>query len=188
PTGEIGELIVRGPQVSTRYLATEPPAAAGGGTHNAASKIADDDTTWHRMGDVGYFDEAGRFWYCGRKSQRVETTVGPLYTECVEAQINTHTYVEKSAIVGAGPAGSQTAFVVIDADGPACEKTHNDQVHCDHLIAEVTKHARAVLGRHPFAGVWGHPSGLPTDIRHNSKIRREELAVWAEKQLRKRSG
>ena len=26
---------------------------------------------------------------------------------------------------------------------------------------------------------------LPTDIRHNSKIRREELAVWAEKQLRK---
>ena len=30
-----------------------------------------------------------------------------------------------------------------------------------------------------------HPK-LPTDIRHNSKIRREELAVWAAKELAKR--
>jgi hypothetical protein len=26
---------------------------------------------------------------------------------------------------------------------------------------------------------------LPTDIRHNSKIRREELARWAQKRLQK---
>ena len=35
----------------------------------------------HRMGDVGYFDEQGRLWFCGRKSQRVEAVSGPLYTE-----------------------------------------------------------------------------------------------------------
>ena len=58
---------------------------------------------WHRMGDVGYLDEQGRFWYCGRKSQRVETRDGPLFTECVEAVFNTHPDVRRSALVGVGP-------------------------------------------------------------------------------------
>ena len=31
---------------------------------------------WHRMGDVGYLDEQGRIWFCGRKSHRVQTAGG----------------------------------------------------------------------------------------------------------------
>ena len=61
------------------------------------------------MGDVGYLDDAGRFWYCGRKSQRVETTDGPLFTECVEAVLNTHPAVRRSALVGIGPRGERSA-------------------------------------------------------------------------------
>jgi acyl-CoA synthetase (AMP-forming)/AMP-acid ligase II len=52
--GEIGELVVRGPQASPEYV-TRVEA-------NAASKIADGEGLWRRMGDVGYFDEQGRFW------------------------------------------------------------------------------------------------------------------------------
>src|SRR5262249_38255707 len=55
--GEIGELIVHGPQVSPEYI-TRVEA-------NALSKITDGDRFWHRTGDVGYFDDRGRFWYCG---------------------------------------------------------------------------------------------------------------------------
>ena len=64
PQGKIGELIVRGPVVTTEYV-TRTDA-------NAIAKIRDDDGGfWHRMGDVGYLDEQHRFWFCGRMSQRV---------------------------------------------------------------------------------------------------------------------
>jgi acyl-CoA synthetase (AMP-forming)/AMP-acid ligase II len=52
PIGEIGELIVRGPQASPAYV-TRPE-------HTAVTKIADNAYSWHRMGDVGYLDAEGR--------------------------------------------------------------------------------------------------------------------------------
>jgi olefin beta-lactone synthetase len=67
PRGQIGELIVQGPVVTTEYVA-RPQA-------NATAKICDivGNGFWHRMGDVGYLDEHDRFWFCGRRSQRVRT-------------------------------------------------------------------------------------------------------------------
>src|SRR5690606_39407334 len=56
----------------------------------------------HRMGDVGYCDEHGRLWFCGRKTQRVETEQGPLYTEQVEPVFNVHPRVRRTALVGVG--------------------------------------------------------------------------------------
>jgi hypothetical protein len=40
----------------------------------------------------------------------------------------------------------------------------------------------APQGYVPLAGILVHPS-LPVDVRHNSKINREELAAWAVEQL-----
>src|SRR5262249_33451608 len=74
--GEIGEIAVRGPWV-TRCYYNRPEATA-------LAKIADGDVVWHRMGDIGYFDDRGRLWYCGRKSQRVATDWGTLFTDQVE--------------------------------------------------------------------------------------------------------
>src|SRR5262249_4512880 len=105
PIGAIGELIVRGPQVSRAYVTRQDA--------NAQAKIADRDGVWHRTGDVGYFDKHGRFWYCGRKSQRVETAAGPLFTECVEGVFNRHPHVEKSAMVGIGPLGDQLPVIAV---------------------------------------------------------------------------
>ena len=48
--GEIGELIVRGPVVTTEYV-TRTEA-------NALHKIHDGETFWHRMGDVGYLQSS----------------------------------------------------------------------------------------------------------------------------------
>ncbi|MCR4415526.1 MAG: fatty acid CoA ligase family protein, partial [Thermoguttaceae bacterium] len=53
PPGQIGELVVRGPVVTRRYV-TRTEA-------NALGKIADGPTVWHRLGDVGYLDARGRF-------------------------------------------------------------------------------------------------------------------------------
>jgi acyl-CoA synthetase (AMP-forming)/AMP-acid ligase II len=200
PTGEIGELILRGPQVSREYLANdearmtndeEPRLRSSfvirpSSFHNANAKIMDGATVWHRMGDVGYFDAEGRFWYCGRKSQRVVTSEGTLYTECVEGRVNSHPYVRRSALTGVGSCHHAEPCVFFEADTDAYERLEQDQVHVDDLCLQVESHIASVLAPHRLAGVWVPPQGLPTDIRHNSKIRREELAVWAAKELAKR--
>ena len=180
PEGEIGELIVRGPQVSTHYLSEPRPSGNG---PNALAKIEDNGTTWHRMGDVGYLDARGRFWYCGRKAHRVVTREGTLFTIPVEAQINLHPHVNRSALVGVGPRGDQQACIIFEPSTEHWEKTRSDQVHVDVLLEEVREAASKILQPHPLAGVWGSPGRLPVDVRHNSKINREQLAEWAAKHL-----
>jgi len=106
PTNEIGELIVKGPQVSPQYTSVSAVGNDGCAgvefasnasrsslptalTPNSLAKILDGDTIWHRMGDVGYFDEHERFWYCGRKAHRVQTVNGTLFTIPIEGSIRT---------------------------------------------------------------------------------------------------
>jgi acyl-coenzyme A synthetase/AMP-(fatty) acid ligase len=128
---------------------------------------------WHRMGDVGYLDDHGRFWYCGRKSQRVETANGPLYTECVEAIVNTHRRVQRSALVGVGTQGRQTPVIIIEhqARWQIEDLELLSQLNAEHAMLRTIHH------------LYKHPS-LPVDVRHNSKINREQLAAWAAKKLR----
>jgi acyl-coenzyme A synthetase/AMP-(fatty) acid ligase len=163
--GEIGELIVRGPQASPIYL-TRTEA-------NAIAKIADANDYWHRMGDIGYLDEEGRFWYCGRKSQRVETPEGLLFTECVEAVFNTHCSVLQSALVGIGVRGQQVPALVVQMSPAA---SGNNWKQALQQRAQSYDHTRGI---HHFLA---HPR-LPVDVRHNAKINREQLAAWAAKQL-----
>jgi len=187
PRGEIGELIVRGPQVSPRYVtrtecndaakiltqragASSPPTGAEDGP--ACYDPPKEIEFWHRTGDVGYLDAADRFWYCGRKSQRVETAAGPLFTECVEAIFNTRPAVRSSALVGVGPRGSQTPVIVVEAKATSGE-----------LRKELLAIAQLHTMTRPIRNVLEHPS-LPVDVRHNAKINREQLALWASSRIK----
>ena len=188
PPGEIGELIVRGPQASPCYVTgndefrmtnDEKPESHSSfvighsSFSNALAKIRNGNTSWHRMGDVGYLDEQGRFWYCGRKSQRVETANGPLFTECVEAIFNTHPAVRRSALVGVGPRDHLTPVIVIER-----ESTHSVNDLERELLQLGKKSSQTRTIRH----VLFHPQ-LPVDVRHNAKINRDQLASWAAKRL-----
>ena len=168
-TGEIGELIVRGPQASPQYVTSKEA--------NATSKIVDGDHFWHRMGDVGYLDEQGRFWYCGRKSHRVVTNQGTLYSIPVESILNRHSAVARSALVGVGPPGNKSPVGVLEVNDEA-----SDQVD---MIAQLKEATVADGMAAQIEDFLIHPS-LPVDVRHNSKIDRQQLALWAEKQLGKR--
>ena len=190
--GEIGELIVRGPQASPCYV-TRPAANAAAkitdlraGPSTAPAELADDPSrrnsetqlsTWHRMGDIGYLDEQGRFWYCGRKSHRVESNQRTLYTECVESIINTHPAVRRSALVGVGPRGEQTPVVIVETN----ETWSN--AHQDELLRLARTHEKTEAIDHFLIVPWR----LPVDIRHNAKINREKLAAWAAKRINKRA-
>ncbi len=173
PPGEIGELMVHGPVVSQRYV-TRTDA-------NDLHKVLDPVTQaiWHRMGDVGYLDQRDRFWFCGRKGHRVLTRGGTLYTIPVEAIINTHPAIYRSALVGVGPDGEQTPVVVLE---PWAEHYSGRAERQKRLIDEIRELAQQDERTRRVESFFVMKK-LPVDIRHNSKIFREQLAVWAGRQL-----
>jgi acyl-CoA synthetase (AMP-forming)/AMP-acid ligase II len=171
-TGEIGELIVCGPVVTREYVTQ---------THaNRKAKIRDGGTIWHRMGDVGYLDENDRFWFCGRKAHRVRTADGPMYPVPCEAILNCHWRVFRSALVGVGAPGEQEPVLVAELwPGSRPESAMDEQDLKDELLR--------LIHDHPITQRVGRlflHDGLPVDVRHNAKINREELARWAERQMK----
>jgi acyl-CoA synthetase (AMP-forming)/AMP-acid ligase II len=168
--GDVGEITVKGDLVTQRYFAR--PAA------DALAKIKDGNAVWHRMGDLGKIDRKGRIWFCGRKSHRVTTANETLYTIPCEAIFNTHPEVCRSALVGIGQRGRQTPVICIERNRGARSK----RVLESELLALASRHA---LTR-SIKTVLFHPS-FPVDIRHNSKIFREQLAVWAQRRSKRKT-
>jgi olefin beta-lactone synthetase len=168
--GEIGEIVVRGDQVTRGYF--ERPR------DDVLSKIHDGDTLWHRMGDLGWLDKKGRIWFCGRKSHRVTTATTTLFTIPCEALFNNHPTVFRSALVGVGPQARQQPVICIELE------PGNHGLDKNGLEKELLQIARANPITESIRTVLFHPS-FPVDIRHNSKIFREKLAGWAEKRIRK---
>ncbi|HAH07371.1 MAG TPA: peptide synthase [Elusimicrobia bacterium] len=163
PSGEVGELAVRGPNVTRSYF--------GRPDCDALAKIAcADGSFFHRMGDLGRFDERGRVWFYGRKAHRVRTPQGALFSVPCEAVFNAHPSVRRSALVGVG----QRPVIVVElAQGaPASES----------LKRELLVFAEAAPMTASIKDLLFHPS-LPVDIRHNAKIDREALARWAARKL-----
>jgi acyl-CoA synthetase (AMP-forming)/AMP-acid ligase II len=168
PKGSIGEVVVQGPWVTQQYFNLD--------NATRLSKIQDGEKYWHRMGDVGYLDENNRLWFCGRKSHRVQTKDGTLFTIPCEAIFNTHEQVKRSALVGVGPAENQTPVIVIEAEGTIDEKKLTEELLTLGASHAITRSIRQVLY---------HPA-FPVDIRHNAKIGREQLANWTENQIESR--
>ncbi|MFH1092092.1 MAG: fatty acid CoA ligase family protein, partial [Pseudomonadota bacterium] len=108
PEGEIGEFAVKGDHVTRGYF-NRPQA-------DRLSKIKDGRSFWHRLGDVGWRDEKGRLWFCGRKSHRVITGNGALFTIPCEAIFNNHPQVLRSALVGVGAPPHQKPVICIELE------------------------------------------------------------------------
>jgi acyl-CoA synthetase (AMP-forming)/AMP-acid ligase II len=171
PSGEIGEIIVKSPSTTREYFRRPEPTRL--------AKIPDGETFWHRMGDVGYLDQDGKLWFCGRKAHVVETKNGRLYSVCCEAIFNEHPKVFRSALVGVGRKPDQTPVIIIEREtGQDSFPSDIEEIefHCEleEMAAthEITKGIKEILY---------HPT-LPVDIRHNVKINREQLAIWVMEQ------
>ncbi len=171
PTGEIGEIIVRGP-VATREYFRRPAATA-------LAKIPDGDSFWHRMGDVGYLDQHQQLWFCGRKAHIVHAAAGPMYSVCCEAIFDQHPDVYRSALVGFGPPGTQEPIIVIEPEPSRFPESAAAQEQFRRSLLQLgqASHLTAAIKT-----IFFHRS-FPVDTRHNVKIHRETLAAWAQKQL-----
>jgi acyl-CoA synthetase (AMP-forming)/AMP-acid ligase II len=175
--GQVGEITVAGPSTTdsyfnrdaaTRLAKIREPLADGG------------ERIVHRMGDLGYLDQDGMLWFCGRKSQRVIVDAATtLCTEQVEPVFNTHPDVRRTALVGIGERAAQRPVLCVELrDGIARGEHARIAAELRH-ISEGFVHT-ACLDTFLF-----HP-GFPVDIRHNAKIGREKLAIWAARRLQVR--
>ncbi len=169
--GEIGEIIVKGPMATREYY-RRPEATK-------LAKITEGTSFWHRMGDVGYLDESGALWFCGRKAHIVETEQGRMFTIPVEAIFNEHPSVFRSALVGIGDKPSQTPVIIIEPEQSQFPNSTQEQ---QKFISELKQLGEANELTRAISKFLFHRS-LPVDIRHNVKIFREKLAPWAAKQL-----
>lgn len=163
PQGEIGEIVVRGPVVTKHYF-NRP-------VQTNLAKIPDvDGQTLHRMGDLGYFDASGRLWFCGRKSQRVSAANQLFHTVPIEGIFDSVPGVFRSALVGIGAPGIQIPVLCVEKE----KGLLSDQ----ELLRNLASRALLYPETKDITKFLIHPS-FPVDIRHNSKIKREELATWA---------
>jgi acyl-CoA synthetase (AMP-forming)/AMP-acid ligase II len=175
-TGQIGEITVAGPSATDSYF-----------NRDAATRLAKvrealpdgSERIVHRMGDLGYFDEEGRLWFCGRKSQRVVVNaITTLCTEQVEPVFNTHPAIARSALVGVGPKGAQQAVLCYELKpgiGHVRRERHDELLAIGKLFPHTTR----------IDTFLHYPKPFPVDIRHNAKINREALAAWAATRLPK---
>jgi olefin beta-lactone synthetase len=130
----------------------------------------------HRMGDAGYLDSQGRIWFCGRKSQRVILDQETLFTIPCEAIFNTHPAVARTALVGVKRYGQVVPVICVE---PVARQSGSQQ---RQITRELLKRGAAYPHTRWIQTILFHPS-FPVDIRHNAKIFREKLAVWASRRL-----
>ncbi len=169
PEGEIGEIIVRGPQVTRSYFNRD--------TSTRLAKINDaNGGFYHRMGDLGYRDKQGRIWFCGRKAHRVDSNGQRLFTIPCEALFNTHPDVFRTALVGVKTSEHMLPVVCVEL------KADRQNIDKQKLVDELKQLASSHLITSSINTFLIHKS-FPVDIRHNAKIFREKLAVWAAEQL-----
>lgn len=171
--GVVGEISVVGPSATDEYF-RRPQATALAKIRETGADAS--QRIVHRMGDLGYFDGEGRLWFCGRKSHRVRTPRGELYTEQVEPVFNVQADVRRTALVGVGAPGSQRAVLCIELK-PGTPAAKRQQV-----LNELRRIGAAFEHTADIDTFLFHPK-FPVDIRHNAKIGREQLAQWAAKEL-----
>lgn len=166
--GQTGEIVVRAPWVTKTYFNLEDVTRL--------AKIPDGETFWHRMGDVGKWDEQGRLWFCGRKSHRVVTGSETLFTIPCEALFNQHPDVRRSALVGKGSGSNREPVIIIEPEN--MDRVAKDR---EAFVKELLAIGAASPHTRSIKKILFH-SDFPVDVRHNAKIFREKLAVWAESQ------
>jgi olefin beta-lactone synthetase len=164
-----GEICVVGPHVKQRYDSlwlTELRSVA--------------ESRWHRTGDVGHLDDRGRLWVEGRLAHVVRTAGGVITPVGVEQLAELLPAVGRAAAVGVGPPGAQVVVVVVEpvaGDRRVGPSTFSRSWLADVPLADDVRAAvRPAVA--DVAAVLEVPA-LPVDIRHNSKVDRTRLAVWA---------
>jgi len=85
--GEVGEIVVHGPTVTSGYM----------GSGSVAAPVQDG---WFHTGDLGYVDEEGYLYVVARRDDLIISGGENIYPAEVEAVLLSHPHVEEAAVTG----------------------------------------------------------------------------------------
>lgn len=91
PVGEVGELLLSGDQLMSRYLDDEEA------TKQALVKI--DGNTWVRTGDLFRTDEQGRLFYLGRKKRLIKISGINVFPSEIERVVRELDFIKECAVI-----------------------------------------------------------------------------------------
>ncbi len=139
----------------------------------ATEQLSSRDPGWHRTGDVGHVDGDGRLWIEGRLVHVITAVDGPVTPVGIEQRVEDLDAVRLAAAVGVGPVGTQQlVLVVVPTATPRSDGLADSSLAAAVRAAAKTPVAAVLVVR-----------ALPTDIRHQSKIDRTQVARWADRLL-----
>ncbi len=113
PTGQEGELLVKGPQVMAGYW-NRP--------EETANVLRDG---WLFTGDLARMDEDGYFWICGRKKDMIAVSGFKVYPDEVDRVLMSHPKILEAATIGVPDARSGESvksFIVLKPGQTATEE------------------------------------------------------------------
>lgn len=167
---QIGEIIVKSASTTKVYYKQEEKTKL--------AKIKDDNSFWHRMGDVGFLDAESNLWYCGRKDHVVKINDNiTLYSIPCELIANQHDSVFRSALVSVkNQSNTIEPVIVVELKRGIREKNKK------YIANEILSFIQSQLG-HSYISKLLFYKYLPVDVRHNAKINREYLAHWSQNQI-----
>ncbi len=111
PLGELGEVVVNGPQVTPGYW-NNPEA-----TQECVANI--NDIKWWRTGDLGKMDEDGYFYLYDRKRDLIKYKGLRVHAREVEEVLKTHPQIKAAGVIGVRDikVGEEVkAFIVLQPD------------------------------------------------------------------------
>jgi len=166
--GQVGEIVVQGPSVTREYCNKSEATQL--------AKIKEADGFWHRMGDLGYLDDEGRLWFCGRKAECVHTDHGAFYTDCCEGVFNALDGIYRTALIGIKNRGELKPAIVVEPDTwPLSKEAKAALLEKLRICSCAHVHTHAI-------DTFFFQEKFPVDVRHNAKIHRLTLArKWGKK-------
>lgn len=166
PANQVGEIIVCGPTVTLGY--------DGNASATAKSKIHSDHGIYHRMGDVGYLDEQGHLWFCGRMAHVFSHENQVKYSIPTEAIFNTHPEVKRSALITYKKGNVIKPAIAIELKNiksTSCARREE--------IAKELKARASEFSHTKDIDTIFYAKTFPVDVRHNIKIDRKKLGEAA---------
>ena len=155
--GDAGEIVVTGEHVITGYA---DPA------RDRDTKIRVQDTVWHRTGDAGYFDVAGRLWLLGRCAAALSDYRGTVYPFQVEYAVSAVRGVRRAALIEK----DRDRVLVLETSG---REFRSNCVEAAKCVAQFEIDRIVTVHR------------IPVDRRHDAKVNYPALAELLDGRLKK---
>lgn len=163
PSGALGEVLARGPNVMKGYF-NMPEATA--------STLVDG---WLHTGDIGYIDEEGCIYLVDRKKDMIIRGGENVYSVEIEHVIMQHPSVEKCAVFGVPDAvlGEKVCAMIVPLPREGQDLT------TDGLLGELEALCREKLALFKVPQVWRAPKELPCTAtgKVQKAILRKQAAV-----------